>query len=855
MARTKRGDRSPRVTDAGQQSSTEGASLPIPKWLPPVLYGLVVLWLFRDFVFSDHMLYGSDTLSLGYMARKFYADALRMGVFPLWNPLILGGTPFIESLAGGDSLYPTSLLLLFIEPYRALGWKLILHVFLAGLFMFGWVRTLGCSRAAALLGGLAYALAPFLVSFVAPGHDGKLFVTSLAPLLFTATERAFVRASVLTFVGVALVVALVLFTTHFQMAYFLFGGVGTFALFRSVQLWRGTSDAPRTDDTAPATGDGEWHSAFAEGQDRPASAAGLRTAGLRFGLFLAAAMTGAAAASVQLLPAVDYVTTYSRRTATTVAAEGRDNVAYSSSWSLHPEEVMSYIVPEFAGNGAGGSPWAAGTYWGRNALKDNHEAAGLVVLLLAGLSFFGAPRRGLRYFLSGLGMVALLFALGRHTPVWRIFYELLPGISLFRAPSQASFLFGFAAVTLAAFGVDRALALARGAGGEKSETPVQYLWTAAGLVGLLMLLAASGALLTVWTSLVHSDLAPYQQAGLERAKPFIVRGFLIAALFAVATAATVWAGAKGLLKPVGVVAVLGLLLAVDALRIDAAFIETFEYRNFAAPDPNIDFLLAQQREAEPFRVVSLQRAGQDVRPAIFGIELATGHHPNDLARYRNLIGMEGSGVPEHLIPPEINVLRLLNVRYLVVPAQLGELPGTPVASQTQMGGAPYERVYEMPGLPRARLVAEAIVVPDDQAVRHILDPAFDPERTVVLAEAPPIALSGGEVEGQVRWEERGINRMRLSVVSDRPALLVIADNWFPGWQARVDGQAAPVLRAYHTLRAVPIEAGTHTVELYYRSGLLRVSLVISLATLALLLGLGATQVIRQQRAGAGGTHG
>jgi len=172
-----------------------------------------------------------------------------------------------------------------------------------------------------------------------------------------------------------------------------------------------------------------------------------------------------------------------------------------------------------------------------------------------------------------------------------------------------------------------------------------------------------------------------------------------------------------------------------------------------------------------------------------------------------------------------------------------------------MGGVPYERVYEMPGLPRARLVAEAVVVPDDQAVRRILDPAFDPERTVVLAEASPIALSGGEVEGQVRWEERGINRMRLSVVSDRPALLVIADNWFPGWRARVDGQDAPVLRAYHSLRAVPVDAGTHTVELYYRSGLLRVSLAISLAILALLLGLGATQLIRQQRAGAGGPHG
>ena len=128
----------------------EGRDLAFPRWFPAVLYGAVTLLLFRKFVFSDQMLYGQDTLSLGYVARDFFAEALRRGVFPFWNPIILGGTPFLDSLAGGDSLYPTSLLLLLIEPYRALGWKLVIHVFAAGLFTYGWVRALGRSRAAAL---------------------------------------------------------------------------------------------------------------------------------------------------------------------------------------------------------------------------------------------------------------------------------------------------------------------------------------------------------------------------------------------------------------------------------------------------------------------------------------------------------------------------------------------------------------------------------------------------------------------------------------------------------------------------------------------------------------------------------
>ena len=38
---------------------------------------------------------------------------------------------------------------------------------------------------AALLGGTAYMLAPYFVSLVHPGHDGKIFVTALAPLTTT----------------------------------------------------------------------------------------------------------------------------------------------------------------------------------------------------------------------------------------------------------------------------------------------------------------------------------------------------------------------------------------------------------------------------------------------------------------------------------------------------------------------------------------------------------------------------------------------------------------------------------------------------------------------------------------------
>ncbi len=82
------------------------------------------------------------------------------------------------------------------------------------------------------------------------------------------------------------------------------------------------------------------------------------------------------------------------------------------------------------------------------------------------------------------------------------------------------------------------------------------------------------------------------------------------------------------------------------------------------------------------------------------------------------------------------------------------------------------------------------------------------------------------------------------MTSDRPALLVIADNWFPAWRATVNGTDAPVLRAYHALRAVPVPAGASTVEMTYRSGLLIRSLWLSVVTLVGLSFLGIWGILR-----------
>ena len=790
---------------------SERNPVPIQWWFPGGLFLLATVILFGEFIFSDQMLYGEDILALGYMGRDFFAERLSVGDFPLWAPRLLGGVPTLESISAADGVYPTSLLYFVMDSYRAVGWRMVLHVLAGGFFMYGWARSLGLTRAAATIGGLAWLMAPVMVTLVLPGNDGKLMVAALTPLVFWATEAVLRSPSGRTIAGMAGAVALVSLVTQFQTAYFLFGSAGAYAVFRAVQLWRSTDSAGRP---------------------------GAKRALLPFGVFLGAALLGGGIAAFQVLPAATYVGESSRRTATTVEATPEERIAYSSSWSFHPEEVMSLVVPEFVGNSNADAEWARGTYWGRNAMKLNHEYLGVSVLVLALFGLLGRRSRGLRWFMAAMSGTWLLYALGTHTPVWRIFYEVVPGMSLFRIPAICAFLVSFGVTTLFAMGVDD---LVREAPGREPLFRSRRGQLVLGFVGLLLvgaLLQASGALGNLWTTMLYADAGQRQLAALATATPFITRGFGIAFAIAGLTVAGIWAVHHGRVPLTAGLAGLAALVAVDLGRIDRAFIRNWDFHTWAASDENIRFLQARRDEGPPFRVADLRGSEQNVELAMHGLDIMVGHHPNDLARYRMLLGLQAS-VSRGDNSRHPNVLRMMNVKYLAWPLQAAGGPpyeGAPAVSTARTSRG-VEAVYAYPGMDKAWLAGTATVMDDDAALERILSATFDPSREVVLAE--PASLSPDpSVTGAVTWELNDPDHRRLRVTTTGPALLVISENWFPGWVAEVDGEPADVHRANLTLQAVEIpSAGDHTVTLRFTAptvrSALRLSIVASVITLLL----------------------
>src|SRR6202022_1098402 len=188
-----------------------------------------------------------------------------------------------------------------------------------------------------------------------------------------------------------------------------------------------------------------------------------------------------------------------------------------------------------------------------------------------------------------------------------------------------------------------------------------------------------------------------------------------------------------------------------------------------------------------------------------------------------------------------------NARYLytnvaVRDSQLNLLVG-PVKNSA--GSSVY--LYRLPGdNPYAWVAARLTKAPDTDVLQAILDPRFDPLRLAVVSDtsplqvapitAPPAPLAITTVTSKYA---PGHATIALSAPSPKDAVLVVSENYYPGWRATVDGQSRPFFRADFNLIGVPLHAGARSVELTFHDaavdtgkGITPAALLVAIAALA-----------------------
>jgi len=739
---------------------------------------------------------------------KIATDALvHRHVYPLWNPFHFLGMPTFGSLAFVPYVYPPDALFGFLQQalrFPQLTW-LLAHYVLLGLSMLAFLRAAGAAPEGALLGACTLALTPNLVAVGAFGHGSQIMTAAYLPLLLLLLDRFARRGSWLALAGFAFAAAFQLLRAHVQIVFYSWIALTLYALFIGVAALR-------------------------EGR----RAEGVRAfAGLAAGLALGFGMS-----AFLYLPVHEYASLSTRGG----GEGGGAGLAYATSWSFHPREILTFVIPSMFGFGGR-------TYWGSMPFTDYPNYMGIVPLALA---VYGAARaRGVtRAYLVALAAAALLISFGKHLqPLYSLLYYHLPFFNKFRVPVMILVLVQFATAALAALGLTKALQ--PGANPTNKSGDSGSPWMRAGVLaavagfGVLFLINIFGPAIREYAIHSRPNFDPsLARAALDMASIDAIKS----GLFLAAALAVVGMVRRGRLsRSVAALLIVGATAAdlwtIDRKIIDPLVATPREYDDNFRETPEVKFL---RSDSTQFRVFPLR--WDDSRLAAFGIASVLGYHPAKPRLYQAFVDTVGI--------QSFETLRLLNVKYILAD---GYFP--PETKDVKLRHDGEVKVYEVEGaLPRAFVAHAILQVRDDTVALAVLRThAFDPHAEVLWSEPTAIpTVSAPGVPDSVRSIRYDFNEAEYLVSTSAPGIFVAIDQYDPDWVATVDGAPAAIHRVNYLMRGVALPAGVHRVRFAYAPRALAAGIQISLASalVALLLaGWGAWRTAEARRTQGGSPAG
>ena len=730
-----------------------------PAWPTLTAFGFLCLWIA---ILSLPMWSGqflarapfSDQAIDGYAIRWWGADVWRMsGHPPQWNPYLFGGHPVFTGF--GDLFYPSAWLRLMLPTVTAMNLTFVLHYLLAGLFVYLLLRQLGLSWLGSLTGATGYQLSGVVVSLVSPGHDGKLFVTAMLPLMLLSLVLAIRRRRWEGYALLGLAVGLALLSPQYQMAQYALTTSGIFTLYLAFGEPVGLTPRER------------W----------------LALAGAAGGVVL-----GFGISMIQVLPFFHTIP-YGTRA-------GEAGYAWSASYAMPWSHVPELFLSGFAGH--------YDTYWGPNQIKLHSEYLGLPILALAAVGV-ASPRRRLVWWLGAIGLLFLLVSLGGGTPFYRLWYALVPYVKKTRAPGMALYVVALAISTFAALGVER---LERGEG-------KRVMQVAIGTALFAAFLAVAG----VWGSMASGIAAALQRSAEAAQTEIRNGALWSAAgLALVAGAALAYLNGKLRPAAFSVVLVLlvgaDLFRAgrpfwgwsrpeQEAFRLDP-ILERLraEPQPFRVLDTGVypNDLLIRHRVPQVLGYSGVELGAYD---DLLGgrLEWTNLRHVNlwQLLSVRFVILPDSAHLPGYhrLLGPLTTAMDR--------PGYLYEADSTPPYAQVIPAAVKGDTGEIIPTLIDPRMEYRSIVLFDRFASINPL-PLTD-------QHLPPPSPSQATF---TRWSP---GRMSLTLEPAPPtdSYLLVSENWYPDWRATVDGNAAEVLRGDQTFLTVPVKAGARQVELEFVS--------------------------------------
>lgn len=759
-----------------------------------------------------------DNAKMYYPQTVALHDGLRAGHIPQWSFSVGNGYPVV---AEGQSAHynPLRLLLAWLLPAHV-GFMLEIGLYLAliGVTTYLFLRTFRVAQQACLLAGLTNMLGSFsVVSVKNIAHLRSLWVL---PLVMLLAER-FVNSP-----G--------------KWVWILLAGLAL-----GFQFLSGSPIFPAI--TAVASGLyvflRAWHREWNQDESLRSSVWNIGSASL---LWPIAGTIGAAIGAVQLLPQLMHAEQSTR--------QGGFSFEYATALAGSLRYLGQLLLP-FAyeqGNVIADPALRGGRTFNDVPYRGIYMGMAPIVLAVAAVWRMRRwPWPG--WALLALALTGTALALGPQTPLYPALWS-LPFFENLRFVYRFLAITAFCIACLAGLGLATFLDL-------ESETEAR----GRGITDVLPLAAvfgvAVGGALYLWVSpppwmLLARDFG---------------RGTLVSLILLVVACLLVLAISRVTGRSRRTLCAALILFTVGDLlwfRARSGYAPSMKLDAIMTPPPVAEFL---KRDHQTFRIMSLERwestairnedlfeFAQSHTTSLWGIDTADPYEALMLRRYfmvREALAYELLTSPESALQLR-SFLGALNVKYVIAPRAV-MLNGWDAVYETQRA-----RTWRNPSiLPRAFLVGRVIPerieqreewvdrarrrqgrypdmvrswesrVEDSQIIDNVLAESVDYANTAIVEAVQLPKLDLAEPAASVVAAPAKAGEMRFSVTTAKPQLLVISNNYYPGWTATVNGEPTPIYRTNWIVSGVLVPAGRSEVVLRFATPGLRTGVAVSLATL------------------------
>jgi hypothetical protein len=487
-------------------------------------------------------------------------------------------------------------------------------------------------------------------------------------------------------------------------------------------------------------------------------------------------------AAVQILPAIEYGKLASRWTGTGPKT-WQDKVPFSehASGSLSPGELLHIVTP-------GGD------------INYSDPFVGVVGLSLATIAVWGGFRRKEVRLFVFLALACLLYAMAGSDVLYGPFYALLPLVEKTREPIVVLFLFQFAVAALAAMGAETLLS-APDAPRERRVAKT-LLWLASAIAVVYYVL--------------------------DTFRPGIDQRLMMTALIAVVLAGVCCAWSFTLLPRTPALVLIGVLVMIEqGMELTRPWADVRDADRMAMLNQLSDTHdLADwlRTQPDPKRI---HKNDADV-PFDFG----------DWYRFDSAYAYGASMLTQTADLGWWNerLEHMYGMNYTLSRSRPREGP-----DDVFTGTSGIKIWYDPAAFPRAWAVHRIFVVPDRlKSMAEVAGGTFDLRTTALMTGTTP-ALDSCSGEDKVTGIVDETESFRANVEMACQGLLVVSDNWFPGWRAAVDGKSAQIWKVDHAIRGVIVPPGRHTVTMNYRP------LSVYLGFVCMLAGLAGAIILQRRR--------